>query len=218
MKTKAIKNAAPILLEEVQELKNILETFVLDGYEYEYVGSIGKKEVSSDVDVVICSNMFDFFNNHPELKVNAILSKGFNLASIPLDFKGEIIQLDIFFSEDLKWSEFILGGNRDRNQLLMAAVIVKSYFPLTKYSWEQKNIRIPSGVWYVEKTNMSTTGNRLVKTRILKEKFCSASLEYISDLIDCPIFKLRSFELLFEHFREDAPIMEKFYDYQSNNK
>lgn len=215
-KPKAIKDASPIYLNEVPDLKNILEHFVLNNYEYAYVGSIGSKTISGDVDVVLRSNINDFFDSRPELRRSAKISHGFNLASIPIPFNGKTIQLDVFFTDDLEWSKFILSGNKDRNQLLMAAIIVKSWLPLTEHSWEQKNIRIPSGVWYVEKTNISTVGNRLAKSRILNEAFCSSSLAYISDLVDCPIVKFYTFETLFEHFQNDVKILEKFYGYQAN--
>jgi hypothetical protein len=213
---KAIKQASPILLEEVPALKNVLEAFVLNGYQFEYVGSLGNKPISSDVDVVIQTSRSDFFKSRPELLPDAKFYPGFNLASVPIPFNGKVIQLDLFFTEDIKWSKFILSGNRDRNQLLMAAVISKTRQYLDVGVWEQMNIRIPSGVWNVIKTDEGPSGVKLKKPNIISEEFTSNSPKFIFELINVPYTGNPTYEYLLSYLEKDESVMVRFHNYQNN--
>lgn len=216
---KAIPNAEPILLEEVPALKSHLAE-LFDDYVYQYVGSLGKKPVSSDVDIIIDYPMNKFLDScDPMIKANAKISAGFNLVSLPHIFNGKIIQLDLFFMEESDswmWNRFMYSGSKERNQLLMAAVICKTKKFIQPGTWEQYNIRLNTGLWKVTKTNYSQRGQPIKNPRLLGQQFISNSPAYIYDMLEIPWEPSGSFEYLWENLKDNEEVVAKFNDYRSN--
>lgn len=209
---KAIKEAVAIHIDDVDAIKEIIDN-ILAGINYEYIGSIGKKQYSSDVDVIVEGNPVDTISH---LFPDAIHKPGFKLISIGVPFKNNVIQLDVFYTDNMEWSRFIYSGDKNRNQLLMAALICRTKIKLDQYTYQQSNIRLTSGVWDVTKTTLSKTGKPIKTPRLLSETFLSADPKYIYNELGCKTEDY-SFEYLWNRFRYDQEIMDKFKDYQSNN-
>ena len=110
----------------------------------------------------------------------------------------------------------MLSGNRDRNMLLMSAVICKTKKKIDDCSWEQMNIRIPSGLWRVIKTDASYSGAKLKHSKIIRQEFISSSPGYIFDLIKLPYKHDIDFNDLLYLLEDNKDVMTKFEEYKSN--
>jgi hypothetical protein len=206
--SKAIKHSVPIHISQVESVKEFVNQF-LSGNEFEYIGSIGKKEFSSDVDVVIKTSP-NFFKHVGK----SVWSGGLNIRSIPLPFNGKTIQLDLFFTENMEWSKFILLGNKQRNQLLMAHIIASSKVWIDEHTFRQFNIRVPTGLWGVTKTVLSEKGNLLKNAKILNAYFSTDNPNEICKQFGLEYDKCLNFEDLWEQVKDNELTINRYKEYQ----
>lgn len=222
--SKSIFYCRPINLEDsafiAEKVTNLLAGA---GLTHKIVGSLGKVPISGDVDVIVNCTIPEFFNKFPWLYTDHIkISSGFHMISMPMEFVGYDygpLRLDIFCIQDMRWGEFIMSAGTKRNQLMMAALISKTkeqLFSGSPNEWLQLNIRVPSGVWLVHKTDLGTSGTKLTKSRIIKEEFVSDSPSYIASILGCTVDDLNSFDRLYELFKDDQTVMDRFNNHQIN--
>ena len=221
MKTKAIKNAQPIQKFEVEAVKNLVNDF-LKGLSFKYIGSLGFKETSSDVDVVVKDvNFPQLIETIEERTLEYKYSPGFGLLSVGLEFRDKVIQLDIFNTKDFGWSDFMFGGNRQRNQLLMAIIVGQTKQFTDKTTYNQYNLRVDSGLWKTTKTTVNSKGQPLKNPKIIDSQWVTSNPTQILTMFHIPQHIVHDFNLLLEYYDSDTnpfrhEIMNKFREYQND--
>lgn len=117
---KAIKNAVPIHISEVESIElsinDLLENHLgLKPKEYSYIGSFGQREFSSDIDILISESALDLKDAISGLKAHGykdiVPSQGFNQLSfgfsVPRMFKIDIgnipyEEVDVYLDSELE--------------------------------------------------------------------------------------------------------------------
>ena len=225
---KAIKNSTPLDVCECNNFHAELDKFLfkclyVHRTEWDFIGSFGKKEYMSDVDVAI---------KEEELNLEAakeILSalghevkiyKGFNELSFGFPFKQQIVQVDLMFSKNLEWTKFIyyspdlLGGESKykgiyRNLLLSAILITDSRFELDDGSIFQMILRLNEGVFNVHKERIGNV------SKITQEQFITDDPKRFIELLGLYGKCLTLEEVLQQVvFRKNSnEILERFYKF-----
>lgn len=234
--SKGLFNSKPIHISQVDSLECNLETFFhllgLKREEWCFVGSIGKKEFSNDVDVAVKFDRDGEFEEwvqlFRDLNLEIKTSKGFNLISVGYQFESRTIQLDLFLTKDLSWTKYMLYspnlstgeskfGGIYRNLLMMATSISETKTFIDEYTWEQDQIELFTGWYRVKKTVKSKDGKILKNPRILERCLLATDPYFIFSSLG--LEKVYTFEdLLFQvknkqRFKE---IKYKFEEYCKN--
>lgn len=221
MKNKAIKTSQPIHISEVEAVKRLVDDFLV-GLTFKYIGSLGKKENSSDVDVVVLDvNFPQLIETIEERCLEYKYSAGFGLLSVGLEFRDKVIQLDIFNTKSLDWADFIFSGNRQRNQLLMAVIVGQSKQQIDKTTYRQYNLRIDSGLWLTTKTPINSKGQPLKNPKTIDSSWLMSNPYVILSMFNIPKHIVHDFDLMLEYYdNEENPcrdeIMQKFKEYERN--
>lgn len=222
---KAIKSSVPIHISEYENVKYWISHFLINGLgisedQFRFIGSFGKKEFSSDVDIAVLeesvslevlSKIFD------KTGIEYKIVKGFNQISFGYPFNGKIFQVDLMLSKSLDWTEFIyyspnlLNGESQykgiyRNLLLSAILITESRIELEDGSISQRILRLNEGIIQVRK---KMEGNSSV---IQNEEFITNdSKEFIKILgLTGNCLTLESILNQMQHRTNFNEIMERF--------
>lgn len=223
---KAIKKSKPIHISQYLRLKvgigYFFETYLqLKSNEYCFIGSFGKKEYSSDIDVAILRD----FGNVDELKekiesfgFEVRLFHGFRELSFGFPFNRNIIQIDLMFSKNLEWSEFIYYSPnllKDesrykgiyRNLLLSSKIITESRVVIDENTCTQHILRLSEGLFFVTKSFIDAAGKKTNVSRIIQEKFITDDPKEF-----CKILNLEgsclTFEQVFEQIKDRETYLE----------
>jgi hypothetical protein len=182
---KAIKSSTPIKLEDQVEFKQFIHTGLIRGFnikDYCYIGSFGKKLESNDVDIAVIGDFDEtvriLTNGDLEFKVQS----GFNIISIGVPFKEQIVQVDLMFTDNLEWSKFIyyspnlMEGESKykgtyRNMLLSDISIVETRKWMNDFRFEQLSIVPHKGLVRTEKTLLTDKGGILKNPKIISQTF-----------------------------------------------
>lgn len=167
---KAIRSASPIHISEYENVKYWISHFLINGLgisedQFRFIGSFGKKEFSSDIDIAILEesiNLEMLSRIFDKTKIEYKIVKGFNQISFGYPFTGKILQVDLMLSKNLDWTEFIyyspdlLNGESQykgiyRNLLMSAILITESRIELEDGSISQIILRLNEGIVQVHK-------------------------------------------------------------------
>lgn len=234
---KAIKSASPIHLNDLTEFNTKLSVNLLRAFQikdFRFIGSFGKKELMNDIDVAVLGD-FEYCSN--QVKSSGLEYKilnGFKQISFGFPFKNQIVQVDLMFSKNLDWSEFIYYSPNllkqesqykgvYRNLLLNSICKIETQNWIDEYSYEQFIYRHNDGFGKVLKTHLSDSGNRLKTPRVLNFEhitFDPKQMYHILGINGCPL----TFEQLHTEIKDRlkyADIMSKFKqdckDYEQGN-
>lgn len=240
---KAIKSAGIISLSNLPYIQFELDRFLLKlglkkDIDFCYIGSAGKREYSSDLDIAILRNqnlISEFKKYIEDFGYEVKESIGFRQLSFGFPMQDdEIYQVDLMFTDNLDWSTFIyyspnllLGESSYkgvyRNLLLMSTMIVLSKNGNDK-EFEQDSIRLHEGLVRVKKSYLSLKGNFLKTPRIVTEEFITNDVDKIlSRILIFNRLDALTFERLLDKIKitwilEFDSIIEKFKDYCKNCK
>jgi len=186
---KAIKTSQPLLLSEVEEFKRIVSMNLLQAFpihDFCFIGSVGKKLESNDVDIAVVGSYRGTLDILNELGFEIKESIGFNIISFGYPFNDKIIQVDLMFTENLEWSEFMyyspnlmIGESKYkglyRNMLLSDIAVVESKQWISELDFRQCSIVMNKGLFTTTKTYRSKIRTRpeLKNPRILSQEFIS---------------------------------------------
>jgi len=182
---KAIKTSQPLLLSEVEEFKRTVSMNLLQAvpiHDFCFIGSVGKKIESNDVDIAVVGSYRGTLDILNELGFEIKESIGFNIISFGYPFNDKIIQVDFMFTENLEWSKFMyyspnlmVGESKYkglyRNMLLSDIAIVENREQLSYCDFEQYSIVMGKGLFKTIKTTRSVKGfgKELKNPRILSQ-------------------------------------------------
>ena len=223
---KAIKSATPIHLKDLAEFNtklsvNLLRIFQIK--DFRFIGSFGKKEWMNDIDVAVLGNFDQCSNIIKSSGLKYKILNGFKQISFGFPFKEEIVQVDLMFSKNLDWSEFIYYSpnllNHEseykgvyRNLLLNSVCKIETQNWLDEFTYEQFIYRTFDGFGNVKKTYLSESGNRLKTPRVLNFEhitFDPKEMYHILGINGCPM----TFEQLHNEIKDRSKyvdIMSKF--------
>lgn len=223
---KAIKSSTPLHLNDLAEFNTTLSinlSIVFQIKDFCFIGSFGKKEMMNDVDVAVigdfeyCSSLIN--SSGLEYKI----LNGFKQISFGFPFQERIVQVDLMFSKNLNWSEFIYYSPNllkqeseykgvYRNLLLNSICKIETQTWLDEFTYEQFIYRTFDGFGNVKKTYLSESGNRLKTPRVLNFEhitFDPKEMYHILGINGCPM----TFEQLHTEIKDRSKypdIMSKF--------
>lgn len=146
--------------------------------DYRFIGSIGKKELSNDVDIAVDGDINEVVEILKMNEYDYVVRKGLNQVSVGWPFKNQIVQVDLMFGSNLDWLEYIYYSPNllkheskykgvYRNLLLSALIITESRKVIDEFNLEQNILRLDSGLFWVHKR----FNNKKTKSEIIEEKF-----------------------------------------------
>lgn len=219
--SKGLFNSLPIHISQVETLEIQLENFFssvgLERQYWAFVGSIGKKESSRDVDVAIQINdsegLVDWVETFDQIGLDYKISKGFNLISFgfPLQLKplleSHIIQVDLFLTRHLDWVKFIryapnLSAGESKfegiyRNLLLSAIAITESRQVSGNTIRQFVIRFDAGLFAVIKERQSETAKA---SKVVQEYFVTADPEEFASFLDLK-FPIKTFEQVWVQVR-----------------
>lgn len=231
----------PIHISQVETLENQLENLFsiigLSRDDWSFVGSIGKKEFSGDVDVVVKIEKDEDFSRWCDLLTRSGFefkpSKGFNLISFgfPLQLKplleSHIIQVDLFLTRHLDWVKFIryapnLSAGESKfegiyRNLLLSAIAITESRQVSGNTIRQFVIRFDEGLFAVVKERQSETAKT---SKVVQEYFITADPEEFASFLDLK-FPIKTFEQVWAQVRNRnkfPDIKERFEKFCRMNK
>ncbi len=183
MKSKAIKNFSPIHINDLTELKLNLEKTLneLGITEYDYIGSVGKKEWMNDIDIAVIGDIFVIQSKLEEKGIEFKLALGFNQISFAHNFNNEIVQVDLMFTQNLEWTKFMFYSPNFiqseshfkgvyRNLLFADILRTETKNWINKTDYNQLTIQFTKGLFLTSKTHLSEKGNWIKTPRVLQTK------------------------------------------------
>ncbi len=224
---KAIKSATPIHFDELVDFNiqlsvNLLRVFQIK--DFRFIGSFGKKELMNDVDVAVLGD-FEYCSN--QIKGSGLEYKilnGFKQISFGFPFKEEIVQIDLMFSKNLDWSEFIYYSPNllkqeseykgvYRNLLLNSICKTETQHWLNKFEYEQLIYRTFDGFGKVKKTYLSESGNKLKTPRVLSFEHITFDPKEMYHMLG-----INGFPMTFEQLHNEIKDRSKYADIMSKFK
>jgi hypothetical protein len=182
---KAIKSSTPIKLEDQVEFKQFIHTGLIRGFnikDYCYIGSFGKKFESNDVDIAVIGDFEQVIRILTKNQIEFKVQNGFNIISIGVSFKEQIVQVDLMFTDNLEWSKFIyyspnlMEGESKykgtyRNMLLSDLAVIETRKKLSEFEFVQLSIVPHQGLVRTLKTTLGNKGKILSTPKIIKQTF-----------------------------------------------
>lgn len=239
--SKGLFKSFPIHISQVKTLENQLEQFfILCGLLREnwgFVGSIGKKEFSGDVDVLVKIEKDEDFSRWCDLltrlgfdfkpsKGFSLISFGFPLRLEPLQ-ESQIIQVDLFLTRHLDWVKFIryapnLSAGESKfegiyRNLLLSAIAITESRQVSGNTIRQFVIRFDEGLFAVVKERQSETAKT---SKVVHEYFATADPEEFASFLDLK-FPIKTFEQVWAQVRNRnnfPEIKERFEKFCNMNK
>lgn len=239
--SKGLFNSTPIHISQVETLEIQLENFFssvgLERQYWAFVGSIGKKEFSVDVDVAVQINdsegLVDWAETFEQIGLEYKISKGFNLISLgfPLRLEplqeSQIIQVDLFLTQHLDWVKFIryapnLSAGESKfegiyRNLLLSAIAITESRQVSGNTIRQFVIRFDEGLFAVVKERQSETAKT---SKVVQEYFVTADPEEFASFLDLK-FPIKTFEQVWVQVRNRnkfSEIKERFEKFCNMNK
>ena len=189
-------NSSPLHISKVDSFEISIENwFDIVGLKKEYwtfIGSIGKKEFSGDVDIAILQSspdgdLEDWKDTFEQLGLKYRIFKGFNQISFGYPFEGQMVQVDLMLTTDLEWSKFIYYspnlstleskyGGIYRKNLLVSLIKVES-FKKSVGGYERYILTNDQGMFFVRKI-VDATG----KETVIEKTHFSRS---IPEILEC---------------------------------
>lgn len=182
-------NSKPLHISKVDSFEISIENwFDMVGLERKYwcfIGSIGKKEFSGDVDIAVLSDSLeDWKDTFEQLGLECRIFKGFNQISFGYPFEGQMVQVDLMLTTDLEWSKFIYYspnlstleskyGGIYRKNLLVSLIKVESINPIEN-GYERLILNNVKGLFLNKKDDREMTQESTFITKSVPE-----FLEYI---------------------------------------
>lgn len=216
-------NSTPLHISKVDSFEeSITNWFEMVGLERKYwtfIGSIGKKEFSGDVDIAVLEKEnrgLEFWKELIEkLGLDFKVVKGFNQISFGYPFEGQTIQVDLMLSQDLEWSKFIYyspnlsTGESEfkgiyRNLLLSSLIITESRVEIDKYTCNQHILRLNEGLVAVTKSFINDFDEITKVSKIINEKFITNKSSEI-----CKMYDLQEPILTFEQLWNQVIVRSK---------
>jgi hypothetical protein len=195
---KAIKSSTPIKLEDQVEFKQFIHANLIRGFQikdYCYIGSFGKKLESNDVDVAVIGDFENVVEILNTLELEFKIHSGFNIISIGVPFKDQIIQVDLMFTDNLEWSKFIyyspnlMDGESKykglyRNMLLSDLAVIETRKQINDFKFEQLSIVPHKGLVRTEKTLLTDKGGILKNPKIIKQTFLTNEPSEVLEILN----------------------------------
>ncbi len=213
-------NSKPLHISKVGlfgvSIANWFETVGLEQENWSFIGSLGKKEFSGDVDIAVLSGYNDDLNDWAEifeqLELDYKIFKGFNQISFGYPFEGQIVQVDLMLTQDLDWSKFIYYspnlssgeskyGGIYRNLLLSSLIISESRFETTDGNIEQFILRLDRGLFWVTKSFKDVDGKIRKTSNIIKESYITQNVDSL-----CSYFQLKNPIMTFEQLWDQVKV------------
>lgn len=236
---KAIKSSIPLHISEIDKFDSEIRSWLFNWLgiqrrDWEYIGSFNKKEYMSDVDIAVNEKFLNLEQAEQkliELGREVKVYKGFNELSFGFEFDKSIIQVDLMFTKNLDWSQFIYYSPNllmeeskykgiYRNLLLSSIIITESRVEYDENSCVQYILRLNEGLIGVTKSFLDEVGKRTNISRIIKEEFMTNDPKTFCWMIDLELPCL-TFEKVFEQIknREKYPeIIERFIKFCNKSK
>lgn len=214
---KAIKSSTPIYINNLVEFKQEIHSKLIRGLgieQYEYIGSMGKRELMSDIDIAVIGDYSFVKSNIEKSGLEFKLSQGFNQISFGFPFKNQIVQVDLMFSENLEWSKFIYyspnlleGESKYKGiyrNLLFADILraeTKNWINETEYN--QLTIQFNKGLFLTSKSHLSEKGNVLKTPLVLQSKFITNDPDEFLQILRLNDFSF-TFEQVYDQLKDRA--------------
>lgn len=214
-------NSKPLHISQVDsfevEIEKLFSMFGFERDKWSFIGSFGKKEFSTDVDIAILFNDVHWWEYNLEKFGHSIKTcKGFNQISFNFPFEGQIVQVDLMLTRSLEWSKFIYyspnlsAGESEfkgiyRNLLLSSLIITESRVEIDKYTCTQHILRLNEGLVSVMKSFINDFDEITKVSKIVNEQFITNDSSRI-----CEIFELEGPILTFEQLWNQVKVRPKF--------
>lgn len=213
-------NSKPLNIIQITPFEIEIEKFFSKfGFEREdwcFIGSFGKRKISTDVDIAILHNDLDWWEQTFEkYGYEFKICKGFNQISFGYPFEGQTVQVDLMLTHSLEWSKFIYyspklsAGESEfkgiyRNLLLSSLIITESRVETELGDICQCILRLNEGLIWVIKSFFTEDGFKTKKSRIIEERLVTSDPSRI-----CEIFELEEPIMTFEQLWNQVKVRSK---------